>query len=121
VTRTEEKLCLKEENKMKWEGWILLMRRVCNAVEYGRSLLDPELFAQKGSARPLHFVLRYQERSPRSFTEERVKHMMMGLCFYTHGAYVYHFNPDEQIISDIKHLITLEDRDLEDRALGVCR
>ena len=45
--------------------------------------------------------------------------MRMGLAFYAHAAEVYTFKAEEQLIYDIKHLISLEKQDPEEYGLGI--
>jgi hypothetical protein len=45
--------------------------------------------------------------------------MKLGLTFYAHAAEVYAFKADEQLIYDIKHLISLEKQDPDEYGLGI--
>ena len=45
--------------------------------------------------------------------------MRMGLPFYEHAAEVYTFKAEEQLIYDIKHLISLEKQDPEEYGFGI--
>ena len=50
---------------------------------------------------------------------ERLAQMKLAFAFVAHAAESYAFTADEQLVCDIKHLISLEDQAPEGYGLGI--